>query len=107
MLWFTVWTLLVVGALVTFFLIGRDLWRRARRFGEAAAEAAQALDRLEEQVAAARETLPLTTPAPVSLDDPEPARARLALAAQAKERRRLARQARHEAAYARWRALTH
>src|SRR5690554_2006288 len=106
MLWFTVWTLLVAGALVTFFLVGRDLWRKAKRLGAAADEAAQALGRLEELVAEAQESLPLTTPAPVSLDDPEPARARLALAAQATERRRAARAARHEAAYARWRALT-
>lgn len=107
MLWFAVWTLLVVGAGVTFFLLGRDLWRRGTRFAREAGRAAEVLDRLTEQIEAAERTLPLTTPAPVDLEDAEPARARLALAVAAKDRRRLAREARHQATYARWRAFTH
>ena len=107
MLWFTVWTLLVVGALVTFFLLGRDLWRKAKRLAREAGRAAEVLDRLEEQIALAEQTLPLTTPAPVELSDAGPARERLELLRAAAGRRRERRQARHELAYARWRSFSH
>ena len=30
MLWFLLWTLLVLGAAGVFFLLGRDLWRKAK-----------------------------------------------------------------------------
>lgn len=107
MLWFIVWTLLVVGAGVVLFRLGRDLWRRATRFGAEAERAAQVLDRLAEQIEAAEAASRLTVPAPVELEDTGPAQARLALARAAKERRRQAREVRHQAAYARWRAFTH
>lgn len=107
MLWFTVWTLLVVGALVTFFLLGRDLWRKAGRLLHEAGRAVDMLDRLTAQIEEAERTLPLTAPAPVDLRDDGPARERLARARAAAERCRAARRARHELVYARWRAFTH
>lgn len=107
MLWFTVWTLLVLGTLVGAFLLGRDLYRKGRRLltelGRASEVFAAIAARGEERAG----QLVLTTPAPVDLTDPEPARARRVLAAQGTARRRAARQARHEAAYARWRSFSH
>lgn len=107
MLWFTVWTLLVLGTLAGAFLLGRDLYRKGRRLlaelDRASQVFAEVAERSEERAAA----LPLTTPTPVDLTDPEPARARRALGAEDTARRRAARQARHEAAYARWRSFTH
>lgn len=106
MLWFIVWTLLVLGALATFGLLLLDLWRRAKAFAHEAGRASDALGALQERVAELEETLPLTTPAPVELQDPGPARDRRALAAVATERRRRARVLRHEAAYRRWRSYS-
>lgn len=107
MLWFTVWTVLVLGTLAGAFVLLRQLYRAARRLLgelERSSEAfAAASDRAAEREAALR----LTEPAPVDLSDPAPARARRALALQARERRRAARAARHEAVHARWRAFTH
>jgi hypothetical protein len=106
MLWFTVWTLLVLGALATFALLGRDLWRKGRRFMTEAGRAAELLETLETQVAELEGTLPLSSPAPVELQDPGPAHERRALALVDRERRRRARAARHESTYRRWRSLS-
>lgn len=107
MLWFTVWTLLVLGTLAGAFFLGRDLYRKGKRLlaelDRASQVFAEVAERSEERAAA----LPLTTPVPVDLTDPEPARARRVLGAEATARRRAARQARHETAYARWRSFTH
>lgn len=107
MLWFTVWTLLVVGTLVGAFFLGRHLYRSARaliaELGRAADVFSQVADRAEELADAARDRSPLT---PVDLSDPEPARARRADAAVATHRRRQTRAARHEAAYERWRSFS-
>ncbi|MBC7289791.1 MAG: hypothetical protein H5T83_00465 [Actinotalea sp.] len=105
MLWFTVWTLLVLGTLTGAFFLGRDLYRKGRRLLRELDRASQVL--AEAAARAEGRELPLTTPAPVDLTDPEPARARRALAAQATAGRQAARQARHEAAYARWRSFSH
>lgn len=107
MLWFTVWTVLVVGTLVGAFFLGRYLYRSGRallaELGRAADVVAAVAERAEELGEAAQARAAL---APVSLTDPEPARARRAVAAIATERRRAARAARHEDAYRRWRAFS-
>lgn len=53
MLWFTVWTLLVLSTLAGAFFTGRDLWRKAKallaelgRAGEVAAALSERADRL-------------------------------------------------------------
>lgn len=107
MLWFTVWTLLVVGTLVGAFLLlrrvyrqGRELLRELERAGEVLA---QVTERAEELAAVAGARHPV---APVDLADAAPARARRGEALLATERRRAARAQRHESTYARWRAFS-
>lgn len=107
MLWFTVWTLLVLGTLAGAFFLGRDLYRKGRRLLAELDRASQVFAEVAERGEGRAATLPLTSPVPVDLTDPEAARARRTLAAEGTSRRRAARQARHEAAYARWRSFTH
>lgn len=45
MLWVLVWVVLVLGAAAFFFLLGRDLWRKAKVLGR---ELGEATDRLTE-----------------------------------------------------------
>ncbi|WP_250448294.1 hypothetical protein, partial [Actinotalea sp. C106] len=81
MLWFLVWTALVLGSLVGAFFLLRHVYRSGRallveieRAGEvmgAVAERAEELERL---------ALALHPVQPVELSDPEPARARRAAA---------------------------
>ena len=107
MLWFTVWTLLVLGTLTGAFFLGRDLYRKGRRLLAELDRASQVFAEVAARGEARADELVRTTPVPVDLSDPEPARARRALAAEGTARRRAARQLRHEAAYARWRSFTH
>lgn len=104
MLWFTVWTVLVVGTLVGAFLLGRDLWRKARALLVELERASEVMTRLADRAAELAERPPAHPVAPVDLTDPSAARARLAREATA--RRREARAARHAAVYARWRAFS-
>lgn len=105
MLWFSVWTLLVVGTLVGAFFLLRRLYRSGKalvvELGRASEVLAAVADRADELAA----TLG-TTPAPVDLHDVESARARHALTRAATQARRAARAVRHEAAYRRWRAFS-
>ena len=107
MLWFIVWTVLVVGALVGAFFLLRHVYRQGRdllhELERAADVLAQVTDRAEELAAAAAA---LNPPAPVDLGDPAPARARRHEALLATARRRAARAERHERTYARWRAFS-
>ncbi len=106
-MWFTVWTLLVLGTLAGAFFLGRDLYRKGRRLLAELDRASQVFGEAAQRGESRADELVLTAPAPVDLTDPEPARARRALAAAATGRRRAARQVRHDAAYARWRSFTH
>lgn len=107
MLWFTVWTVLVVGTLVGAFFLLRHLYRSGRglvtELGRASEVLSEVADRAEQLAAAAEQT---RGPIPVDLTDPEPARARRAASAAATARRRAARADRHEQTYRRWRALS-
>lgn len=107
MLWFTVWTVLVVGTLVGAFFLLRKVYRSGRalvaELGGASDVLSEVADRAEQLAAAADRAGAL---APVNLIDPEPARARRAESALATARRRAARAARHEQTYRRWRALS-
>lgn len=107
MLWFLVWTTLVVGTLVGAFFLLRDLYRKGKalvlELERAADLMSQVVDRAEQLEQAAREAHPVQ---PVDLADPEPARARHALTAAARQRRRAAAAARHQDTYARWRAFS-
>lgn len=101
MLWFTVWTLLVLGTLAGAFFLLRDLYRKGKavlvELNRASEVLAEVGERAEELAATAG-----TTPAPVDLTDPEPARARRVQAQEATRVRQARRTERHEAAHRRW-----
>lgn len=103
MLWFTVWSVLVVGTLLGAFLLGRSLYRAARDLLAELERVTDALDGLSERSEALAATA--TMPAPVDLMDPEPARARLAQARLATFRRRERRADRHARTYRRWQSF--
>lgn len=107
MLWFILWAVLVVGALVGAFFLLRDVYRSGRALVEAGGRAAdvvgEAADHAADLAAAAQAGW---TPLAVVLDDPAPARERRTVTAAASARRRAARRARHEATYERWRAFS-
>lgn len=107
MLWFTVWTVLVVGALVGAFFLLRHLYRQGRALaveaGRSADVLAAAAERATQLAAAAQQEW---APQPVVLDDPGPARTRRAALHEVRLRRRAERRARHEATYRRWQALS-
>lgn len=101
MLWFSVWFLLVAGALVGGFFLLRHVYRSAKGLLAALEELSEVLDRLDRQVEALAGTVG-TAPAPVELEDDGPARARVLTARRARQARRLRRAERHEVAYRRW-----
>jgi hypothetical protein len=102
----TLWILLLVAALRLLVWLGLDLYLRARRLGTELHHASEVVATLEQRTAELERTLALSTPAPVDLADPEPARLRRAEAQEARARRRLARAERHEQTYTRWRAFS-
>ncbi|KGM09854.1 hypothetical protein [Cellulomonas bogoriensis] len=107
MLWFLLWTFLVLGALAVLAWAGLTVYRSARdlleELGRASAVAGEVSARLEELTAAAEALHPVR---PVDLRDPAPARARRAEARVLQARRRAARAERHEATYRRWRSFS-
>jgi hypothetical protein len=103
-LWFTVWSLLVIGTLVGAFFLVREVYRSAKALLVELERLTDALDRIAERSEALVATA--TTPAPVDLLDPEPARARLAQARLATLRRRARKADRHTETYRRWQAFT-
>ncbi|MBO9556163.1 hypothetical protein [Cellulomonas sp.] len=102
MLWFGVWTLLVVGTLVGAFFLGRRLWRSATAFaaelGRAAAAAQQLADRVEELRLAAEPRDTGTT----LLADPAVVRLRYDAVRAARHARRAERVERHRRTWASW-----
>ncbi len=101
MLWFSVWFVLVTGSLVGGFFLLRHVYRSATALLAALEELSGVVDRLDRQVAALADSIG-TTPEPVELENPEPARARVLAARQVTAARRLRRAERHEEAYRRW-----
>lgn len=106
MLWFTVWAVLVLGTLVGAFFLLRRLYRSGRGLLDEIELATQTLALLAERVEELSASGAGTTPAPVDLLDPEPARARLADARARRMLRRLRRSDRHALAFRRWEAFT-
>ncbi len=104
MLWFSVWTVLVLATLGGAFLLGRRLWRSAlalgRELGRAAEVTAQLADRVDELQAAAG---PRDTGATVFADR-DLMQQRLAQVRAGAAQRRAEREARHEVTRLRWRA---
>jgi hypothetical protein len=100
-LWFSVWFVLVVGALVGGFFLLRHLYRSGTALLAALEELSEVVERLDRRVEELAASVG-TTPAPVELEDPGPARERLAAVRSAGWARRARRAERHEAAYRRW-----
>jgi hypothetical protein len=107
-LWFTVWTVLVLATLAGAFWLGRDLWRKGKallaeveRAGRVAGELAVRADELaaaaQEQAGAIHHDV---------LGDPQVQRERLAVLHAARAARRAERELRHAATFTRWRATT-
>jgi hypothetical protein len=107
MLWFTVWTLLVLGTLTGAFFLGRDLWRKATALGHELRRASDAVAQLSEKVAALAEATADVEQARATLfDDKEPLRERLTQVRRAGAARASVRAARHQETFARWRAYS-
>ena len=107
MLWFTVWTLLVLGTLTGAFFLGRDLWRKATALGAELHRASDAVAQLSEKAAALAEATADVERARATLfDEKEPLRERLAQGRRAAAERASVRAARHQETFARWRAYS-
>jgi hypothetical protein len=101
--WWILWTVLVLGAVVGGFFLVRHVYRSGKAMAAAAGRAAEVADRLEERIAELTEAAAAAHPVePVNVDDPERARRVRAAAREGMDRRRARRDARREATYRRW-----
>lgn len=96
-MWWAIWTVLVLGALVVGFLLWRDLYRRGKALLAELDRAADVFGALDPD----REVT-LTVPVPASLTDVEGARARRDAAAVLMAGRRERREERRRATRERW-----
>ncbi|NMR21520.1 hypothetical protein [Cellulomonas fimi] len=102
MLWFAVWTLLVLATLAGAFLLGRDLWRKGKALlaeVERAMAVVEALAERADQLSAAAERPPITHDL---LTDRSVVRARLDRLHEARDVRRALRRLRHERTIRSW-----
>ncbi|MGN8245561.1 hypothetical protein ACTHAM_002684 [Cellulomonas soli] len=107
MLWFSVWTVLVVGTLVGAWFLLRSLWRSARDLLTELGRASQVVADLTEQVEELRR-LQEAASSPVRhtlFADKDVLRAQRARLRLDRDRRRELRWERDEATRARWRAV--
>jgi hypothetical protein len=102
-LWFTVWTVLVVGTVAGGFLLDREVYRSGRRLVDELDRASATFDTLSQRVEALAGTW--STPAPVDLLDPGPARERMAQVRARQAARRARRAERHARTYRRWQSF--
>jgi hypothetical protein len=107
-LWFTVWTVLVLATLAGAFWLGRDLWRKGKallaeveRAGRVVGELADRADALTAAAQAQAQAIRHDV-----LSDPDDHRERLALLRAARAARRAERELRHAATFTRWRSYT-
>lgn len=107
MLWFILWTVLVLGTGLGAYRLGLSLWRKVQDLAAAAAEASDALGRLADQVDALTEAADRSDPVRAQLfEDRHVLREQLAGLRRAAAGRRAVRQLRHQETYARWRAYS-
>lgn len=103
-MWFAVWSVLVVATLVGAALLGRDLWRKARRLGAELSRASAELDaanaRISRAVAEAEAAAPEIRP--TMFDDPTELHERVADLRLARAERAEARRERHRAVARSW-----
>lgn len=106
MLWFAVWTVLVLATLAGAAWLGRDLWRTGKALLaelQRAGDAVAALGARADALAAAAAATPVTHDV---LSDPDVHRERLAALRAAGALRRAERRLRHAEVFARWAAVT-
>ena len=106
MLWFTVWTVLVVATLLGAFVLGRSLWRKAKALMAELRRAADVVGALADRADALTATAAADPPSHDVLGDPDVHRERLAELAARRHERRAARALRHADTFTRWRAYT-
>jgi hypothetical protein len=96
-MWWAIWSVLVVGALVGAFFLGRALWRQGLALARAAGEASHAVGQASARIADAVERAQANPPdtSPTLFDDPTVLRERVT-------ERRQARAARADARRDRW-----
>ncbi len=110
MLWFTVWTVLVIATLVGAFFLGRDLWRKTRALLDELARASHVFGALSVQAAALAEAAASLEAARAARDpfaDPVNARRTRATVHGRRTQRRSAREERVSATAETWRRFTH
>ncbi|GAA1409521.1 hypothetical protein [Oerskovia paurometabola] len=104
-MWFTIWSVLVVGTLVGAFFLGRDLWRKARAMFAQMSESALVMDRFaqrtDETTAALAASAPST--APTLFDDPVLLHERVEELRAQRAERRAGRRTRNKVTWDRWR----
>lgn len=101
--WLLIWTVLILGTLLGAFLLGRSLYRAGKAFVSELDRAAEAAGALSDRAAELEGMA--TQPAPVVLDDLEPARARMAEARLRRLARRARRDERRARTYERWQSF--
>jgi hypothetical protein len=105
-LWFTVWTILVLGTLAGAFWLARELWRTGKALLaelERAGRLLEAMTQRADALAAAAAADPVRHDV---LSDPEVHRERIAALSARRDERRAARALRHTATFTRWKAYT-
>jgi hypothetical protein len=102
-IWFVLWSVLVVGTVLGGFFLLRHVYRSGKTLVAELGRAAEVFERLEERTAELAAAAEAAHPVePVTIDDPERARRIWAAAAEVKAGRRARRDARREATYRRW-----
>ncbi|WP_298457677.1 hypothetical protein [uncultured Cellulomonas sp.] len=108
MLWFTVWSVLVVATLASAVWLGRDLWRKGRalmaELERAADVVGQMADRADELTAAAAAAAGRS--GHDVLTDPQRHREHLVRLRAARDARRAERRRRHTRTFTRWQRLS-
>lgn len=105
-LWFTVWTVLVLATLAGAFVLGRDLWRKGRALLAELERAADVVATLAERADALTDAAPTAPPRRDVVSDPAVHREHLAELRRIREQRRTQRGDRHAVTFARWRAYS-
>ena len=105
MLWFSVWTVLVLATLGGAFLLGRSLWRSVVALGHELARAAEVAGQLADRVDELQAAAGTPDTGPTLFADRDVLRARLHQLREAAAGRRVAREERHTATRLRWQAF--
>lgn len=106
MLWFSVWTLLVVGTLIGAFFLGRYVYRSGRLLLSEVGRASELLGELADKTDALAAAAPAHPVRAVALGDHDEARRRWDEAGTARTARRDRRRRRYQATYERWRSFS-